>query len=267
MSASAKFYSQSKLGTWERCGEQYRRIYIEGERMAPGLAALRGTAVHEGARVNFRQKVESGVDLPEQEIVDAAADKFTAEAQGGEVSFTDEEVAVGIKRTIGLALDETVRYARAHAQLQAPEYRPVLVEDRLAIESGVPGIQLQGTLDLATADEVVDLKTKAKTPAERDVGVSPQLTLYAALYRAKFGRLPRRVVHDVLVGLKRGVERQRFVTTRGPADFNALAARLSNMHEAIQAGHFAPASPEHWCCSAKFCGFYSACRYVNPKRA
>ena len=48
---------QSNLGTALRCGEQFRRRYIEGERIPPGVAAGRGTGVHNANDVNLSQKV------------------------------------------------------------------------------------------------------------------------------------------------------------------------------------------------------------------
>lgn len=260
------YYSQSKLGMWERCGEQYRRRWIEGEVIPPGVAALRGTAVHEGARANFRQKLESREDLPAGEIVEVAVEKIRTEAAGG-VMLTEDEVARGLKAVIAEAIDETARYARAHAELQAPDYQPLIVEERISIPSGLEGVELQGTIDLLDDQQrLVDLKTKAKTPAERDVHVSPQLTLYSALAKARTKQEPKSVRQDVLVGLKRGVERRVLETTRGPADYAALAQRLTAMDASIKAGHFPPASPEHWACSPSYCGYYRTCRFVNPNR-
>lgn len=260
------FYSQSKLGMWERCGEQYRRRWMEGEVIPPGVAAVRGTAVHEAARVNFRQKRSTHEDLPAEEIVEAAVEKFRTESTGG-LMLTEEEHARGLKTVVDEALDETARYAQAHAAEQAPDYQPVIVEDRVSIPSGIDGVQLQGTIDLADDQgRLVDFKTKGKTPAERDVHVSPQLTLYSALYQARTKEAPKAIRQDVLVGLKRGVERRVLETTRGPADYAALAERLGAMHASIQAGLFPPASPEHWACSPNYCGYYRSCKYVNPTR-
>jgi hypothetical protein len=259
-------YSPSQINMFTRCGEQYRRRYVENERLAPGVAALRGTAVHEGARLNFTQKLDTRADLPASEIVDAAAEKFRAEASG-EVAFTEEERAQGIKATIGQALDETVRYAQAHAEQQAPDYQPVLIEERVEIATGIPGRSLMGVLDLADEhDDIVDLKTKGRTPPQSDVDTSLQLTTYHALFRAKMKRPPRRILHDVLVGLKGGVKRVVLETQRTDADFAALAARIVTIDAAIKAGNFIPAAPDSWACSRNWCGFYQTCKYVNGAR-
>lgn len=261
---AAAYYSQSKLGMWQRCGEQYKRRWINGEVIPPGVAAIRGTAVHEAARVNFRQKIDTHTNLGTDDIVDVAVEKFRAESTGG-LMLTELEEGRGLKAVVAEALDETARYAKAHAIEQAPDYQPVLVEDRVSIPSGLDGVELQGTIDLADdKGRLVDFKTKAKSPSERDVHTSVQLTLYSALYRARQKEAPKVIRQDVLVGLKRGVKRRVLETTRGPADYAALAERLHAMDASIQAGHFPPASPDHWVCSPSYCGYYRTCKYVNP---
>ena len=46
---------QSTANTALRCGEQFRRLYIEDERIPPGIAAGRGTGVHKANEVNLKQ--------------------------------------------------------------------------------------------------------------------------------------------------------------------------------------------------------------------
>lgn len=260
------YYSTSQINMFSRCAEQYRRRYIEGERIPPGIEMIRGRAVHEGARVNFRQKLESRVDLPKDEIVGVAVSAFEAESQG-DLFLSEEDAGRGIKAVIGEALDETVRYAKAHAELQAPEYQPALVEESIDIASGVPGKNLRGVLDLATEkDQLVDIKSKGKTPPQAEADRSLQLTVYDRLFVARMKRKPAKILQDVLVNLKGGVKRVVFETSRGERDFAALAARIETMDASINAGHFPPTNPDNWACSKNWCGYYRTCRYVNGGR-
>jgi hypothetical protein len=56
-------------------------------------------------------------------------------------------------------------------------------------------------------------------------------------------------------------------SSRGSADFAALAARINVITHAIEAGIFTPAAPGSWCCSSKWCGYYlDGCPYVNSER-
>ncbi len=58
--ASSDHFSVSQLSMFQRCGEQYRRRYMEGDIFPPGLALVTGRATHKSAEVNLKQKVASG---------------------------------------------------------------------------------------------------------------------------------------------------------------------------------------------------------------
>src|SRR5580700_2286114 len=77
------FLSPTQLEMFSRCGEQYRRRYIEHEIIPPGIAMAKGKGFHAGAEHNMRQKLETGVDLSVAEIVDVAVTSFEAETSGG----------------------------------------------------------------------------------------------------------------------------------------------------------------------------------------
>jgi hypothetical protein len=125
-----------------RCGESYRRRYIEGEIIPPGIAALKGTGLHRAAETNMRQKIDSHVDLPAREIVDAAVSAFETQVHGG-LSLTDEEMGRGASIVVGEAKDDVAELADVHARQQAPDYQPILVEqhgpDPLAQLAARPG--------------------------------------------------------------------------------------------------------------------------------
>lgn len=257
-------YSPSQISMYGRCAEQYRRRYVEGERLAPGIAMIRGSAVHDGARINFRQKIDSHADLPANEIVEAAAASFYAATHGTEITVTAEEAGRGVRAVIDEALDETTRLAHAHATMQAPDYQPVLVEERVQIASGIPDIELHGILDLADdKGRVVDLKTKAKSPNPDEANKSIQLTIYAAMHTAKTLKPPTELRLDVLTALKREVKRTVLVTKRTTPDYVALGHRIATMAAAIKAGNFPPTTPDNWACSPNWCGYYRTCKYVN----
>lgn len=257
-------YSPSQVVMHARCGECYRRRYVEGEIMPPGIAACRGSAVHAAAESNFRQKLESRLDLPVSDIVEVAAENFRAQVKGG-VALNGDDRGLGLRRAIGNGMDETVAFARAHALEQAPNYQPVSVEERIEIPIGIPNRTLLGVLDLtAEGDQLVDTKTRRRAPSRSDAAASIQLTSYAALFKARFGRWPSKIQHDVLVARARGqIERVVVPTTRESSDLRALARRIETMHASIQAGNFVPAPPDSWFCSPRWCGYFTSCKYVN----
>lgn len=257
LSDRKKHLSPSQLDMMSRCGEAYRRRYIEGQRIPPGIAMLSGTGVHAGAEVNFRQKIDTHVDLPAEDIVDASVDGFDrALSRGYERGPEDEHPDV--------ARDSVADMARLYADEVAPEYQPRFVEQMVRIE--LPGSHdMLGVLDMADdAGRVVDLKTSGKAKSQAEADASPQLTFYAAAHKVLTGNLAETVRLEVLVKNKTP-KRVMLESTRGPADFAALANRINTASAAIEAGVFLPADPSSWMCSPRWCGYYSTCRYVAQR--
>lgn len=258
--------SPTQIDLFTRCGEAYRRRYIEGEKIPLGMALLKGKGFHAGAEHNMRQKIESHRDLPASDIVDAAVASFEAETTGG-YSLSQDEVFRGAKIILGETTDSLVQLAKVHAEQQAPDYQPIMVEQKVRIE--LPGNRdLLGVIDLADdKGRVVDFKTAGKSKSQSDADSSIQLTTYAAAYQVTTGEPPALVQLDTLVTGKKGVKRQVLESSRGPADFTALANRINAVSAAIDAGIFPPAPPGSWQCSAKWCGFHASCGYVNSERS
>ena len=84
-------FRQSSLSTWENCPEQFRRRYVEGEIIPPGLAAHIGTGVHRAAEVNHRAKLATGRDEPLGVLQDAARDGYVKAVKAQGAYFAPEE--------------------------------------------------------------------------------------------------------------------------------------------------------------------------------
>jgi hypothetical protein len=258
--------SPSQLDMFFRCGEQYRRRYMEKEIIPPGIAVIQGTGFHGGAKANGEQKIFSHEDLPASDIKEAAAAAFETRLAGGYMLDPDEE-SRGAAVVIGEAKDSTVAMADFYAKHQAPEYQPVLVEKKVRIELPLAARDLVGIIDLADDQRrVVDLKTSRRRKNQNDADTSLQLTTYAAAYKAETGEDPAEVRLDTVVQQAKGHARDLQVSTRGPQDFAALANRINAVTQAIEAGIFPPTDPGNWACSERFCGYWKSCKYVNSER-
>lgn len=255
------YHSMSRVGLLLRCGEAYRRRYIENEILPPGVAMARGTAVHKAAADNYRQKIESHQDLSVNDILDAASASFDAAVAAGVLFTPDEEAAP--KVVLGRAKDQAVRMARVYAEQEAPEYQPLLVEEKIRRE--LPGTHdLLGVLDLVDVRGVVaDRKTTAKRKSQAEADRSLQLSMQASLAQSATGEWPKELRLEVLVDGTRGVERQVVRTYRDASDMAALAATLNVVADSVQKGVFLPAPEGSWQCSARWCGYYSTCPYVR----
>lgn len=258
--------SPSQLESYCRCPEAYRRRYLDGQVIPPGIAQMKGTGFHRGAELNMRQKLESHRDLPTSDIVDCAIASFAENVKVG-CELTADERSRGKDIVVGEAVDALRTMATVHAEKQAPEYQPVLIEEKVRIELPNAPRDLLGIIDLADDKQrVVDFKTGGKKKTQNDADDSVQLTVYAAAYHARTGRPPSELRLDTVVQTKTKTFSQVVSTTRGEPDFSALANRINAVTKSIEAGSFPPATPQSWWCSDRYCGYHSTCPYVNSER-
>lgn len=256
---------QSHLNSFELCGEAYRRRYVEGEAIPPGIAAHRGSGVHGAAQANHVQKIDSGRDLAKSNLIDIAVAAFESRRSRDGYRLTSEEMAVGVKPMLARTVDTVVALTGLYSDRVAPDMHPVLVEKKITARVS-PEVTLSGTLDLAGKDgRVRDLKTTGKTKPQSEADNSLQFSMYGLLYKAETGSYPTGFDMEQLVDLKTP-KHVRLSTTRGEADYRALVARINTMLRARQAGVFAPAAVGSWNCSDRWCGFWSTCPYVNSER-
>lgn len=82
--------SFTQLNMLLRCGEQYRRRYIQKEIIAPSGSMIRGRSCHKSEEVNFRQKIKTNLDLPVEQVKDIFSDEW--EMGKYQIQWTEEEL-------------------------------------------------------------------------------------------------------------------------------------------------------------------------------
>lgn len=258
--------SPSALDTYLRCGEQYRRRYINGEKIPPGVALVKGASVHRAAETNYRQKIETHADLPVPDLQEAAAAAVGDMVTRDGLFLAPDETARGMAKVRGEIIDRAVVLTGLFAQRVAPTVQPALVEEWVTIPLPSFTHDLLGRLDVADADGVVhDLKTAGKRKTQDEVDRSDQLTYYHLAYQHKTGKPSAGVMMDVLIDKTRP-EAQRLTATRTQADAQVFVNRLNAMLAGVKAGSFPPAPLGAWWCSFRFCGFAGSCPYFNSER-
>lgn len=258
--------SNSQISLFTRCPEAWRRRYVEGDKIPPGIALLIGTGVHVGIETNFNQKIESHSDITPSQLRDAAVAGFESRLAEEGVQLTKNEQSIGEQGVIGGAIDVTADLATVHAVQVAPEYQPTMVEKRVELDLPKIGKTLVGVIDVADdKDRVTDFKTTGRTPSQDDANRSTQLTIYSVLHKHETGRPASEARLEVLTKTKKS-QRKLFKTHRDMADFNALAARINAIVQSIEAGIFPPTEPGNWYCHPKWCGYFNTCPYVNAER-
>lgn len=250
--------SFSSLNAWNLCPERWRRAYLEGERLPPGIAAHRGKGVHKSAEHNFRQKIVTGQDEPLDVLQDVARDSFMESARRG--TFVASEERSSFKRDIAKALDVAVKVmTKNFREGLAPIVQPRLVEKQLALDLPQLPIPFVCILDVYTDDGWwLDIKTSGNRWSETKGATDLQATVNWALLKAYLDEEPKRMSYEVFTPKAH----QSLAIGRGVADVHALIQRSQSVLACIKAGTFAPCDPAHWVCSPKWCGYYWTCKYI-----
>jgi len=254
-----KSVSPSAVATFSKCGEQYRRRYIEGEKIPPGVPAHVGTGVHGAAEVNHKKKAKTAQDEPPDVIKDAAAEKYKKSLQNG-VYLTPEEQGQK-KKLLSEGQDMAVALAGLYRESLAPQIQPLYVEKFVNIEVDELPVPILGVLDVATNDWLPDIKATKKSWNQNQVDGSPQLAVYRRGRMELDGVVPT-VSMEVLVNNKTP-KHQHLVADVDDSDFDAFVKRAGQMLQMVRAGMFPPADPAHWICDPRFCGYWWTCDFIS----
>lgn len=271
-------WSQSKLSLYQRCGEAYRRRYIEKDVQPAPLRVRAGSAVHAVAALmaKARMGLMSG-HAPKEPVftkVDEVAAAAFEQQLEAEVVLTPREKAEGSEGMhVGRAKDDVVQMARAFVPV-VKALDVVAVERKVTVKPQDSDIRLVGTIDLITRDPATggdvidDVKTARRSPPRNAADVSAQLTMYGMLRAAETGKLPVAYrLHHLVRTPKSSVARYISLATRRDVnDLRALVRRINTAVDGVRKGVFTPAQPGvAWWCAPDWCEYWQTCKYVNPK--
>jgi hypothetical protein len=248
-----------------RCGESFRRRYVENEIIPPGIAAGRGTGLHYANKVNLRQKITSGIDLPIGDIKDAARDGFIkAFAEG---VYIPKHLLPEKDKLINMGLEDSLRCAEVYLEKVAPEIQPRSVEESFKLDVGL-ALPISGTLDIEREAKVDDLKTAAKKWADGQIDKEIQPVMYSYSHEKVTGIRPHFKYHIMIArrgkegnATSAGYDSQEKTCT--DQDYSALFAKLHIFIDMLKKGVFTPANPTAWWCSSDWCGYHSTCPFLG----
>lgn len=261
-------WNNSALSCLERCGEQFRRRYIEKERVPPSPRMLRGTVVHRVASASMLRKLETKEIPTVEEAKDLAAARFEAEWAGG-VSFEQEPTIEHVAIAKATSKDFAIDLSAFYVERLAPVINPIAVERHITVKPKDSDLVIHGTIDLIDGrpggEEIRDTKTTEKSPSKDAAHNSQQLTMYSMIRLAEVGQLPAGLTLDYLVRTPARLERKHVPlrTTRDRGDVSAMVNRINTAVEAVKRGVFVPTNPENWWCSRNWCEYYASCVYVR----
>lgn len=242
--------SASSLDTFRRCPLQWRFRYVEGIKVPPSVAIVQGASVHRGAEYNYSYKVETGEDLPTDEILDVTRDAFSLESEAVE-DWADTKP--------GKALDESVGMASVYHTELAPTVAPIYVERELVLEDETWPLPILGYMDVEEEFRVIDIKTSSKKKSQDDLETNLQAGIYQ-LARHREG-LPDRFDWHVAVKTKTPITQ---VLTRETRNHDRTIRLIATIEAAVllacEHDLFPPGLPG-WHCSEKFCGYWHMCEF------
>ena len=265
MTQEIKALHQSSTNTALRCGEQFRRRYVEGEIIPPSIAAGRGTGVHKGNDANLKQKIQSKEDLPLSDIKDATRDGFLFAFRNG--VYVPREERSATKRLLNEGLNDALRCAEVYTEQVAPKIQPIAVEQKFLIKVQDLPLPLAGTMDYQEKPLVGDIKTSTRTWAKDREKKEIQPIFYSLVHENEKGVRPT-FRYDVLIA-RRGkngptsTDYQELTVNPTDNDYMALFFKLRLVCDMIEKGIFVPANPTSWWCDEKWCGYWHTCPYVG----
>jgi len=256
----------SQIECYTRCPEQFRRRYICGEKLPPGIALITGSGMHKGNETTLRYKMDKKELPPVEMAKEAARDYVADEFEKGEIFLNDEEKDAGLDATRAAAIDTATALTAIHHKILAPEVNPISVERAWVLEiKGFP-VSLGGTIDTDEGDIIDDWKSSAKSPSEGAADESSQLTMYCLAKKVLDGSIPRaRIGYLIKTKEPKALWQE---TSRTNDDFKSLLFIIERVSAAIEKECFpfaAAQSPRPWICSKKFCGYYDTCPAISRR--
>ena len=245
--------SNSSLWLYIHCPEKWRRKYIEREYETPTGKMIAGSCTGAAERINFEQKIASGADLAEADVLDAFADEWQARASDASIDWEGERAA-NVRDSAHAAL-------ATYHRLVAPGVKPVSTERPFTVRFEGVEWTFDGYMDLEEQDGAVgDTKCsgRAKTKADADADLQPSSYLVAK--RAE-GAPAAEFRFHMMVRLKTP-KAYVLPTQRTDAQLDAHIRRIFGVATEIawRAEHdvWSGAVPGTWWCSPK-CGFWESC--------
>lgn len=243
--------SCSQVNCWSRCHRQWKFRYIDGLKIPPSGAMAQGTGVHKAQEVNFEQKIESKVDLPESDVVDAFSDSWESQLDDG---FNLGEDKPGELKDQGVELTKLY-----HAEI-APRIEPVAVEQKFKVEFDDCNWSIIGYIDVRGKEKTHDTKTAGKSPSVIK-GYDFQSATYWIGEKYGLGVEPQPFEYNVLVKNKTPKSVNIEVPDQSQWEKFTLqkyADVAIEIHSALKTGVFA-ANESHFLCSPRWCGFWTKC--------
>lgn len=238
--------SGSSLNTFLNCPTQWEFAYVKRIKRPPRLKMLLGTAAHTAVENDLLHKMETGEDLPREEVVETFRDEFTTLSSDSEDDTDD----------VGKLTDSGVDTIGVWHDRVAPITDPKMVEQHVQYQ--LNGTVIDGTIDVVHKDgRIGDWKFTGKTPDRRGGQYLLNMVGYGIGYRRLTGEVETGIQLDFMVRLKKP---KHVPVVSGPIPDESIVAYagiVRDVVETIDAGNFPPNGLRSGACS--WCGYQDIC--------
>jgi CRISPR/Cas system-associated exonuclease Cas4 (RecB family) len=240
--------SATQISMYKRCPKQYEFRYIKGLKQPPDSKLIVGISVHKGVEKNYIHKFATKKEENKNVVMDAFSQEF-------------DEQKKKLDSVEGDAKDTGYRMLETHYTKLAPAVQPI-AQPEFGFEIQIPGLKRKfvGYIDVLASmlkipAVVLDTKTTRRKMSQWDADISGQLTSY--VYAVKQVLKKNAIAGlDVVVATKGGINEQRFITARDPAQLGSFEKDTLEVERAIDSGLFYPVNDAQTC---SWCGYNSRC--------
>jgi RecB family exonuclease len=239
----ADILSPSQVSTFRDCEARWAYKYLIGlpDQSSPALAL--GTAVDTAIKATWHHKLDTGIDLPVDELVEIFAAKWLEES--AEVEFTPKQDKTEMAAQGATMIDIYMREAE-------PAIHPRDVD--LEVRGKIAGVQVRGFVDLIDiSGRVIELKTAGRTPSN----ISPNHAFQLATYAQLAPDVSPQMRVDTLVKLKKPklVQIEHEITL---PDYHYLRSSYPLVQEKMREGLF-DCNRNSWLCRRGSCSYWQRC--------
>lgn len=260
----------STIEQFVRCPWQYYQIHILGnDKRRPSAAAALGTAVHYGAEVALKEKMETGKLPPLSVVQDATHESWMKQSEDEDMEYnTDGGENFNSIEAVSQA-GSTLFYKDL-----APIIEPVGVETVYTKELDNHPIfhSIQGSMDIVEERGVQDLKvTKDKTTASKHI---LQLGVYAYLRELNGETVTYAGIPNIIKGRKMDASKVRAenIAVKVAPDYakfhiDKIIRVTEKFHKTGDEDLFHGTSPSNsFLCNEKWCSVWDSCPHTAGLR-
>lgn len=257
--------SNSKVAMLSRCPRQFHYRYILGYKIPPNAFRNFGGAYHRTMEANFTHKMDSGEDMPIEQVKDIFTDEWKISSDELEWQYEEEREENFSNKGVDLV--------GSYIETVAPYRYPTHVEYEFSVSLPEIDLPFVGLIDLITknqtpagdAEFMVDHKTATRRWNKYRAHDELQPTAYYLAFEELFEEPPAGFLYDIAPRTGKP-EIQTVPTSRGEIEKAEYLGRLRSVQETVSKDNYPKTTPSNWYCSEKWCGYYGHCIKGIPLR-